>query len=348
MTPEDFRALMRRHDPAADLATAPPDLARMYAIMYGRRRRTGELVPVTVALLIGLVAVLINVTADDPVPPPAVNYRLASTFTLPAPGGGSTQVPICATRAQATVASATPSEGPDYPTAGPALSLLAQAADGATREPAVGDRYGYLRSLEWRMATEAGPAGQVSRVRPYLVERWTPIGPIGRMLRREYPLDGGGRPGAVREYSAVLTRALRGQTLPRSAQGLRRALLAAGPEVGSETYRLARAYLDLAMDDTLTSAQQARIWRLFAGRPDVWSLGSMVGRTGRSGTAWAFRTRDPRPEQWVLLVDRGTGRLISVEAMLTARSSLNVSVPCVFEYRYVLAQGWVTGYRRRL
>jgi hypothetical protein len=134
---------------------------------------------------------------------------------------------------------------------------------------------------------------------------------------------------------------LRGQLL---AQGVDRY-----PEAPSQELIRTIAYGICAQ--AVAPRLQANLWRVLAGQPDIWYMGTVTDRDGRPGVAveylGSFWMNDDY--RYVLIISPATGRLIGEEEIqLPIHQDANGGLargggsPVVAEYRIYLGQGWTT------
>jgi hypothetical protein len=91
---------------------------------------------------------------------------------------------------------------------------------------------------------------------------------------------------------------------------------------------------------------RAGVWRLLSAVPELIYRGEVTDRAARRGAAFTIDDNGDAhglPEQYLLVIDPDTGRLLEYDDILTTDpGALNVRVPAVLELKIFLAEGYST------
>lgn len=98
------------------------------------------------------------------------------------------------------------------------------------------------------------------------------------------------------------------------------------------------AIADLTREQRLDGPQVGAILRVLAGRRDIFTLGTVQDRAGRTGLAFAAdSTFTGLPTKHILIFEPTTGQLMASETWLTSSSGkLGISVPAATDYILIL------------
>ncbi|GCD19309.1 hypothetical protein CTKZ_08710 [Cellulomonas algicola] len=194
-----------------------------------------------------------------------------------------------------------------------------------------------------RQATTIGPDGSFSSQ-----ETRTPaLSPDGRVVDPDrYPV-GGAHSGD--ELPAGTFDAAYAANLPRDPHLLRESLTASqgGPELCGTSDVAAASCLGAAVADlygrwVVPADLSATVWAMLAAEPALADLGEVTDRLGRSGRAVAVPP-DPAGanQSLVLVIDAGTGQLLSWEQVSMSIPDLQINEPTVTAFQAITSARWV-------
>lgn len=276
----------------------------------------------------------------------AAGVLAASTAvaTVGAVGLDVVTLPWNDTRPAAGAYAATPPPLDYAPVTGTAPEVLAViAARTAALPDDVGTgRYARIETQEWSLFTRVGGDDHTvtSTVMPQRITRWLAADGSGRSVVR---YDQPGIPWTTTERRTYEPgeRSAAWPTLSPDDVTIAKQLALGHPASNGPAERLV-AVDDLLRDQPMRPAVRAAVLRYLADTPTLELAGTTTDRLGRPGVAFSLESDHVGlPTRHTVVVDPGSGRVLSSEEMLTTTAgALDVPVPSVIGYTAYRSSAW--------